>query len=69
MLLIRKNAIDRLFKRDRTLKDQQLGRVRGKLATALHLCNQENQSPAESCSVAEVLEKISYSRQNETTEP
>ena len=34
-LLIRKSAIYRLLKRDRTLKDQQLGRVRGKLATAL----------------------------------
>ena len=67
-LLIRKSAIYRLLKRDRTLKDQQLGRVRGKLATALHLCNQ-NQGPAKGCIVAEVLEKISYSRQCETTEP
>ena len=64
-LLIRKSAIYRLLRRDRTLKDQQLGRVRGKLATALHLCNHQNQGPAKGCIVAEMLEKISYSRRCE----
>ena len=57
-LLIRISAIDRLFKRDRTLKDQQLGRVRGKLTSVLRLCNHQNQGPAKGCIVAEVREKF-----------
>ena len=58
MLLIRKSAIYRLFKRDRTLKDQQLGRVRGKLARVLRLCKHQNQCKAKRCICAEVPEKF-----------
>ena len=42
-LLIRKSAIYRLLRRDRTLKDQQLGRVRGKWTRVLRLCKHQNQ--------------------------
>ena len=57
-LLIRISAIDRFFKRDRTLKGQQLGRVRGKLTSVLRLCNHQNQGPAKGCIVSEVREKF-----------
>ena len=44
MLLIRKSDIYRLLWRDRTLKDQQLGRVRGKWTRVLRLCKHQNQN-------------------------
>ena len=57
-LLIRKSAIYRLLRRDRTLKDQQLGRVRGKLTRVLHPCKHQNQLKAKRCICAEVREKF-----------
>ena len=57
-LLIRKIAIYRLLKRDRTLKDQQLGRVRGKWTRVLRLCKHQNQLKAKRCMCAEVREKF-----------
>ena len=57
-LLIRKIAIYRLLKRDRTLKDQQLGRVRGKWTRVLRLCKHQDQLKAKRCMCAEVREKF-----------
>ena len=75
MLLIRKNAIYRLLKRDRTLKDQQLGRVRGKWTRVLRLGKHQSQTKTKKDVFVPrekdvfVPREILYSRQNSTTEP
>ena len=67
-LLIRKSAIYRLLRRDRTLKDQQLGRVRGKWTRVLRLCKHLNQNKAKKMYLCReknvfVPREILYSRQ------